>query len=379
MKRLILIVMLLMILTTGCAYSMQPEHQAYAISLSVDRHENGQLTLGIQVPRIGGSPAVDEESPTGTPASSYAVFSATTPSFTECLDLLRATVPYSVRLSQLRSIVFGESLAREASFAQLVKEIAMTNYLNTSAIAIVCRANALNFLNEQHPAIGVRLSSSVVAELEHYHKNGYVPYTRLFDLFSSNNSIYSDSVLTLAATENPAKTTPLPAKSMGEALPGALPRTGDNKNQYMGCAMMRNGQMVGELDGKLTQYLEILLHETGGLSYVSGGRGLSLSVKGRPHFSLNLRPDAIDITLTLDMTATPLTDLPDLTILQRQIEEDLRTLITICQAHGVEPFKLSEYAAKHFLTVPEFIAYDFRDKFLHADVKINLTLTPFGP
>ena len=57
----------------GCGLTQQPEHQAYVITLGIDRAQNGQVEVWVQVPSIGGGGSSEDS---GSGGSKYEMFSA---------------------------------------------------------------------------------------------------------------------------------------------------------------------------------------------------------------------------------------------------------------------------------------------------------------
>ena len=416
MKKAILLLCLLLIGLTsgGCALTQQPEHQAYAVCMGIDRAKDGGLELWVQVPTIGGSSSDEGGS---SDASKYELFSAAGENIPIALDLLRSTMPSRLQLSLIKSIIVAEEVARTESFRDIVDQLTMTYRIYGSAAVIITRGTAKQFLEAQKPSIGIRLSTSVMAALEQYHSSGYVPLNTLYGLFCADHSIYSDPVLTLAATgpggeENggergsggeegqdgqsqggssdgqpgglsgegqppsPPSEGTGPMSDQGDSYPGNLPRTGPNKNQYMGCALMRDGQMVGMLDGESSRWLSILRQDVTSISYQVQGRSIQLSLNGRPKIVMDMKPEGMSVNVELAFNSYELIKQPDSDAIEAQVTKDIQEMFTQCQQAGVEPLNLAELAAIHFSTAQSFTDYRFRDKFCQAPVTIKVKVIP---
>ncbi len=385
MKKLLLLLLIVPVclVLPGCSQTRQPEHQAFAISLSADLLDDGQMLIAVQVPTFGGEASPSDKGGGGeggeggsSPQSNYAIYSATGASFPEALDLLQSTIPNTLKLTQLKSIVFNDKLARSEQFGRVVEQMVMTYQIFGAASAIMCLGSAREFIENQHPVIGVRLSTSIASALEHYFLGGYTTLTSLYGLNASNKSIYSDPVITVAAVgeSDEAEQIKIEPNLMGNAIAGKLPREGSNPNQYMGCALVLGGRVIDILDGRLCQWMEMLNADVKSVNYMCDGISVQLSVLSRPKFDIRLKPDGIDVSLNVKLLAVPLIEAPDEHVLREKIKGEILDLIDRCQAAGVEPFNLAELAAINFLTVQDFQNYHFRDKFCASDVAVTVDI-----
>lgn len=385
----------------GCGLTQQPEHQAYVITLGIDRAQNGQVEVWVQVPSIGGGGSSEDS---GSGGSKYEMFSAQGADLSDALDLLAATLPSRLQLTLTKSVVVAEAVARSQDFKHILDDLVLSYHIYDSAAVIVTRGTARDFLAAQKPSIGIRLSTSVMAALEQFRQSGYIPYNTLYDLFSANHSIYSDPVLILADTgpedtqgqdgqgQAPASAGEPPsldgqtARNGGgtgedgpvstaeDAYPGTLPRTGPNLNQYMGCALMRDGQMVGTLDGVSSRWLCVLRGEVDSVSYLAQGQALELRAQGAPQAHLELGEQSLEIQIELALRAYPPRRNIDLEQVRRRVTQDITRLFAQCQQAGVEPLNLAQRAALGFPTVDSFTAYAFREKFCQAAVDVSVTV-----
>ena len=77
-----------------------------------------------------------------------------------------------------------------------------------------------------------------------------------------------------------------------------------------------------------------------------------------------------------------LEDLADLVRLGNQIffdeEADIAALVRRCQQLRIEPFGFAERVATRFLTVDDWLAWNWRERFSSADVDVCVTLPATG-
>ena len=369
--------------STGCALLVQPEHQAFAISLSVDKEDDGGLTIGVQIPSIGGSAGESQGGGGGGGGGSsgggggggggsdYAIYSATAASFPEALDLLRATMPSPLKLSELKSLIVSEKIARSDEFARLIEEVLFTYQMYGAATVVITTGKAKDFLKEQKPTIGTRLSTTVVASLEHFHQIGDVPPTSIFTLFDETRTPYSDPIVALAAN-NSGQSQSLPEGQEGGGYPGSLAREGGNKNEYMGSALIKDGKMVGILNGAQTRWLLMLRGEIDNTNEICQGKAVRVSLTEPPAYDMDLNASPLTLDVRLALEAVPLTLMPDLDALSGLIRKDIQGLFDICQALNVEPLGIAGRVAWRFPTIADFTAYGFGDKFSNASIRVKI-------
>ena len=288
--------------------------------------------------------------------------------------MLRATVPYSLQLSQLKTVVFSEETARDEDFGEILREMMFTYQLYAAASCIVCRGTAKEFLEAQRPVIGTRLSRAMTVELEHYQSLGYTPASTLADVFYASTSIYGDPVAILAACSG-VRTDGHPAHRMGDELPGEIDRDGPNQNEYFGLALFKRGSMVGTLTGAQTKLVNMLTDRLNAFSYSCQDVVVRIRVIKGPKIRVDLSGEApvIDVTLSLRVLATD--RFPNREVIERQMLDELNEVTGTCQRLGVDPFNYALYAAGQFLTTRAWLDYAWQERFPQAQISYHLTFS----
>lgn len=137
---------------------------------------------------------------------------------------------------------------------------------------------------------------------------------------------------------------------------------------------MRDGQMVGTLDGVSSRWLCVLRGEVDSVSYLAQGQALELRAQGAPQAHLELGEQSLEIQIELALRAYPPRRNIDLEQVRRRVTQDITRLFAQCQQAGVEPLNLAQRAALRFPTVDSFTAYAFREKFCQAAVDVSVTV-----
>ena len=348
-------------LLAGCAAAGQPDDMAYVITMGVDRTAAGEVEISAQVPSIA------EESE----AQKYLFMSASGATFPEALDVLEASSQRRLNLTQMKTILFSAETAGEEGFWELLTDILYTEQIFGDACLVVTLNPAKELLQAQKAVIGMRLCHSVEAAIRHYQEHGYAPVSTLADVYYRMNAYTSDPVGILAATSDGEDFRAVAPDALGAAWPGALPRTGENANEYVGCALFAAGRMVGMLDGREEELRGTLSGEVHSLDWSQGGRNARLQVKKRAlRVDISGERPVIGIELGLEMEARSRT--PDAQALAESVAGAIEDLVTKCQSLKAEPFGLANVAARQFLTVAAWKDYGWREQFPRAEVRVRV-------
>ncbi len=373
----VLLAMLLVAALSGCSAAQQPENQAYAISLCADHAEAGKLLIGVTVPISGGGGKDGGSSP------EYGQIYATTGSFSAAMEVIQSTTPFALNLSQLQSIIVSRELAQSQDFETFVQDIMSTNHLFSSTEIIVCQGSAQKFMENEKPQISGLLSLELETSYEHYALQGYVPTSKLSDVYYQGTSIYGDPICMLAATVDEStpksggsgeakQTAAASDETLGDVLPQDMPVISIGKNRYLGAALLKSKRMVGELDGEQTRWVKVLSGNLTSFSLIVDGSPMRIKIHGRPKIRVDASADAPKITVDLWIQPIPLRELPELDRITRKIEKDIQSMLDIIQPLGVDPVGFAETAAMKFLTVDDFQRYNWSERFKSAEIEINV-------
>lgn len=366
-------------LFSGCMPSLQPENQAYALSMSIDRTDEGLIGVGLLFSSNnagGGSGSSGGDSGGGSEQKkSNPRYYAYATTFFEALDVLKSSTPRTLNMSQLQSVIFSQRIASEPAFKELIEDLILSNHLYGSANILVCMGSAKELLDADKPQVGNRLAEELSITLDHYATTGYSPSSKLASLYYMMNSIYGDPVAILAAIDNPKNPTQAATPGiLGDGLPGSMLQKTIAQNEFRGSALIKGDRMVGVLDGDQTRWLQIL---TGGLRqfpYICQGQPMMMYVKSASKARVNLDQNPIVIDISMALSPAPQRRMPDKYVLEEQIRAELTDLISHCQSLGVDPFNYAEIAATRFLTIQDFVDYNWRARFQQATINLHIDL-----
>ena len=184
MKKFGLMLLMLLLLLSGCTGGQEIESGLFVIAMAVDAAPEGNLTVTVKAlsgTEDGASSASDGEGASDAEAGlektepGYIVLSATAPSCLRALGLLGATTPRTVNLSQLREIVVSQTLAETDATLSILKEIRAIYRANGEAVVVVTPDQAGDFIRRQRAVLGLRLSKYLEVLFEHYEQLDVIP------------------------------------------------------------------------------------------------------------------------------------------------------------------------------------------------------------
>ena len=345
----------------GCSVSREVENQAYALVFGVDLSGEGGIELTIRAPTIGRSSGEESGASQSSP---YHVFSARGRSYADALRRLEETVPRDLNLSHIKLLVASEEIARSGDFASLISRIAETPHLYTTTRFVICEGSANEFIRAQKTIIGTRLSAEIDAMFEHYASCGAIPDSCFSEVYYASRSIYSDPVAAWGWLSEPG--------SGG----GAASETtkAPMEECYSGAVVFRDGVMACRLDTGQTRLLNLLLGIRESFQMEHAGKPLTFTPDGSPAKRVEISGNAVHVEIDIRLSTIDSLAPAAVSEIESEVARSLAELVRACQALHLEPFGLAEAAAGGFLTVPEWMAFDWRERFSQADVDIRVHL-----
>lgn len=362
MRRIRYTAFCLCLLLCGCTQTDQPENQAIAIALAVDMAESDNITISVLLPSL--------HSAGQSTSSPYEICSATAHNFAEAIGILRSSIPLTLNLAQLKAVIFSQEVAQSERLRDLVSDMFLTHRLYNAAFCIISIGPAKSMLEAMHSAsFGTRLSSMLLTGLENFTAQGGIPDTHFSDFYYDIHSIYGSPIAILGAASDGVHTTLTPFGREGDALPGALPREGGNRNEYSGTALFREAKMVGTLSSMETEWMNYLRGETTNIKYNCEGTSLELSPAWpvRIQIHIDKEPLVIEIESAFTVASNCRID-----VLEALIEADIASVIQKCQSLETDPFLFSQRAAVYFPDIPSWMSFRYRERYCAAEIQIRV-------
>lgn len=374
---MILLILFIALTLSACSQASQVENHAYVLVMGLDKTQDNQMKMTVQVPKISGNSSENENAGGG---SNYMKFSVTAENYEACLEKLDWASPRDLNLSQIKLIVLSRELAESEACKAVIKNIAQTERLYTATRVAVCEGSASDFTASLEPEIGTRMSTDIEAMFKHYTERGYIPSSSLADLFYLTESIYSDPIVSFALLETSGdeKAEPEASEARTSALSGDVENISqsyesDIATRFLGSAIFVNGRMQGVFSGTQTMITGLLRNEIEALHYACGGQNITI-VPARPvYVKVDTSASKLHIRIDAKLSVAAQENLPDEEELRRSLEQDILGVISSARALGAEPFGFAEQAARGFLTIEDWQKYSWREKFADAEIEIVLS------
>ena len=397
MKQGIALLLLLaaLLLLTGCSGGQEIEDCLFVISMAVDPAENGSLTVTVKAlsgtqeasaPQAasapqGDSPGGDSGGRTGGGQNAgeatepgYVVLSATAKSCLAALNLLGATTPRTVNLSQLQEVVISRTLAETDATLSILREIYALYEANGGAVVVITPDDAGDFIRRQYAMFGVSLSQYLQVLFKHFEELGTIPpEPSLASVIAAMESGMRDAAAVYAAANDFTATLLLPADSATDRLPGHLPRTSPAQNEYLGSAVFSGPRMAGTLTGQETTLLRLLSGRAGATSFALEEAMVQTARRSRVRRKLERDSEAdvlgADISMHLILSAGSLSHTD--TQIAAQIEREAAALIGKLQALGSDVLGYGGLAARRYRDIPSWEASGWEEDYARADVRVT--------
>ena len=402
MKQGIALLLLLaaLLLLTGCSGGQEIEDCLFVISMAVDPAENGSLTVTVKAlsgtqeasapqeavpPQTASAPQGEAPGQTGGAQGAgentepgYVVMSATAKSCLAALNLLGATTPRTVNLSQLQEVVISQTLAETDATLSILKEIYALYEANGGAVVVITPDDAGDFIRRQYAMFGVRLSQYLQVLFKHFEELGTIPpEPSLAAVIAAMESGMRDAAAVYAAANDFTATLLLPADSATDRLPGHLPRTSPARNEYLGSAVFSGPRMAGTLTGQETTLLRLLSGRAVATSFALEEAMVQTARRSRVRRTLERDESAdvlgaeISMRLTLSAGTLERTD----TEIAAQIERDAAALIGKLQALGSDVLGYGGLAARRYRDIPAWEASGWEAAYAGAVVRVTADVT----
>lgn len=360
--RLAALIVLLALLLCGCQDTGEVENQAYVLVMALDAVGEDDLTLTVRVPKIGkGDAQGDKSAPAKSP---YLTFSVLAPSWSQALDALQWATPRRVNLSHIEMIVVSEALASRPSFPKLMNEMADTPHLYTNARFVICSGSARAFLEAGETVIGARLSAELHTMLSQYARQGYIPDACLADACYCANGIYGDPIAIWGELTDAGSKSDAPISVTESPM----------RQHFSGAALFRGGQFVRALSKPETRLLNLIRGQCKTMTWSWRDRTIELPLRSSA-MKARIEGGSLALMLRLKLGAPGGIDETDITALARSIQGDIVRLVSDCQQLGIDPFGFAESAAGHFMTVSQWLAFDWRARLARASLDIDVTIS----
>ncbi|MBO8128769.1 MAG: Ger(x)C family spore germination protein [Peptococcaceae bacterium] len=397
-KRALLVVTVLLLagVLTGCWSYGEPDEIAWVQAIGLDKGEQNRITVTfvVAVPKAiagggGGQPAQGGEGGAGT----FQPISFEAETLLGARELLNSVMDRRVNLSHTRWIVFGRELAEEGISRYLAPLIRFREFRHSTTV-IVAQGRAAELLEKGQPVLEDSASKYYDLMARGWRYTEFIPFTPFHLFYSKAKSPgYGGGIAALAALEKKEPVFPnASAKPKGVYYAGHLPRKGGGKIELIGAAVFKKGRMVGVLNGS----------EVGAMKMLSGTFRQTVVDVADPRSPQDFviveihprQPPQIDVSLRDDGTAEISAgvslegdvisiqsgveyDNPENihlaeSLIERDLKRKMEKTVTKSQEMEVDIFGFGDHVKKKFATWPAWMEYNWPERFPDAVIRVRV-------
>ncbi|WP_078429064.1 Ger(x)C family spore germination protein [Alkalihalobacterium alkalinitrilicum] len=379
----------------GCWDRHDLEELAYVIAIGIDQSEGYGMSITYQIanPEAG-------EPKGGTDEAASDIITINAPDFLSARDMLVSFVSREVVFTHMKVLIVSEDIAREERFIDYIKPAVREREFDRRLTFIVCREKAADYLRNNKPTLETRPHKFFELMKDRWEETGLIPDSTLQEFL---HTLEEDTGVFLATYSTTEEVTTEKEGMEDRYVAGEIEKEGGNPVQTIGSAVIKEGTMIGTMDGEETRMALLLRPHIEAsqmiVTYedpIAKGKHITARVlnEKRTRVNVNTNQDypIIDVEVPVMLEILAITshidyieDLEKQAQLKRHIEEKYKEVAgnfirkTQQQFQG-DPFRWGLMARKNFLTLQEYWEYDWMKKYPDAQVnlKVNVEVTEYG-
>ncbi len=343
----------------GCQDAREIDSDSYVIAIGADTAENGysftfQFSNPLEIYSDGG-----EDGSTSTVTLSAE-------SFKTAKGLLGSFIGKNINLSQTKVIVFSYDAAKSGTSA-LAKSLLTEREIRGDAFLLIASPSAAEFLGGVEPI----LSISAAKYYENLFRDDtlkFAPLTSLKTLGETLENDWFDCVIPLAGLAEES--------GGGEAggidfAAGERARSGGEKTEVIGMAVMKDGQMLEALSGYSAAIFKILDGTAENLPLPVGGSAFEITEKPRVSKSVLIQNGTPKIFVNARLTA----ECEDADAVAELLSNELSDfLYKTAREYGTDIFGFGSAYRLKCLTTSSFENTNWSEIYKRAEFDINVTI-----
>lgn len=400
-----LFLILLPLFLAGCWDRKELEDQAFIQTMGIDRGKDHMLliTFRIAIPSKAGLQSGGGGASPGSQAEQSSLLtSVIAPTIPAALNLASGYIDRQLTLMHLKAVVFGEDFAREGVMP-VASFLARNRETRRSIFVGVSEGTAYKFLEGNKPDLektyakwweGIKLMENAQA----IHP-GTMFHNLIQDMqISGKQSEIMYFALNKNTKKDPSKDIQVPKPFQQGTLDvkaGEIPRTGGNEVDFIGAAVFKGDKFIETLTLR-ENLIAMMLRGNFQNSYytiadpnvknrflsleISEGSQPSISVSLQNnkiviHEKLSLEGDLIDIQGKYNY-ASQISHLKELDrLIAKNIKKEGETVFNKFKEKKIDLIGYGEYAQRDFLTLDEWMAFNWAQKIKNAQLNLEVTFS----
>jgi Ger(x)C family germination protein len=383
------------VILAGCADRVEVERLAHVVVLGIDQEEGDFINVTFQIanPQVGSTDRgkAENEPPTD-------IVSIKSTDVMTARELANTIIPRRLDFSHLQTLIISEKLARSAEFHKAVSSLVRIPEIRREMHMIISRERASTFIEKNKPRMETRPHKYYEYMLDQWSKWAIVPNSTVNEYMKN---LSGELYLVIYATTERTEEKTFAYEALYRA--GEVPAEEADPVQMMGSAVIKEGRMIGTLNGEETRYALMLRKEDKMHSFLSSfpdpfrkdervtvrllkneGTKMKIDVSGEvPKIDVKVKLYAQ--LWSIEGLTDYVTNLSKQELLEQAITEQLTkdTMNFIRRTQEEfrgEPFNWHKQVRKKFWSWKDYIYYDFMGKYPRAEVSVeyDLDIENFG-
>ncbi|MEG6522113.1 Ger(x)C family spore germination protein [Desulfotomaculum sp. 1211_IL3151] len=258
-NKILSMILLLLLLPQlcGCTGGRETDEVALVLAVGFDKGENSPLEMTVTIANPQSFAA--GEGGGGGKAENYITANVEGPSIWECYLLFNTFGTRDISFVHTIAYIFSEELAKEGMDKYLHALLRQREVRRNSQI-LICRGTAKEFMKNNKPQLEASPNKQYQAMERLAGLTELSPSITLHKFYSTLKSLHSSPVASLVGTNTgEKKASKQKSPLLVPYVAGEVPQEGGSANaEFIGTAVFRDDQLVGELDGTETRLMLLM-------------------------------------------------------------------------------------------------------------------------
>ena len=389
MRKIIISILLVCLLLSGCGYGTDVENQAFVIAVGIDKGKNFPLSVSFVFANPGGN-----ESQGGAPSAPKPdIITVEAPTVFSAVRKLDSIKSKAINLSHTKVVVFAKEKAREG-IKDYLSGFASSRDFRPNTYVCVSECDAEKFLKNIKPAHETFIEKYFDNIMQKVAEDK-VNEAYLYYLYYNMTEDFSGSLVPLVGVndnklseENTNGKIEENDDLAYEMRAGEILREGKNPAEILGCAVFKNDKMIDTLGSFHADLARIICNEFYPRNYSISYPGKSdfvtvrINQESRTEIKTKIKNNKayIDINVPVSLEYIDAGKIENHTresqkfcrYLESKFEEESNKLITYSQQEqNCDFLDLGNFLKCHFPDMRKWKKFDWENKYSDAQIRIS--------
>lgn len=397
----LLLIGFILLIVPGCYDYNDPDEIAWVLAIGLDKGKQNKLTVTtvVAVPKNiagggGGQPASG-----GGGGGGFFTVSMEAPTLLSALELLDSVVDRRADLSHTKWFVFSRALAEEG-VSDYMDVLARFHQFRRTSHVVVCEGRTEDFLSKGVPLLEDNVGKYYELLQRGWRYTEFIPFDTFQHFYTKSKmpGVAPVGILAALNRKEPVYSSNSP-KAIGNYQAGKIPRKGGGGLEFMGAAIFKKGKMVGTLNGNQVGVQKIFAgtlkrtfidvpdpeHPNDYIVVEASPRQPPKVevqiIDGYPHIAVEVKMEGEVASIQSEenyTTPARLYIIED--AVEKMIAKDIKDTFTKSTDLKTDFLGFGLRAKKLFLTWPEWVAYNWDEKYSEAtfDIKVDYKVRRSG-